>query len=154
LYTALEKAYKAMVTSAFTGQPISSGTGLVDEGKSLSLVQVLLDRDYATGVGFLAQDIDPSVANVGLAEILGVDLGFEHSHFDTEHTLSNFRRCAWLPRLIDRTGWNGFPAEEAILAKARRQVKDLIAQYKKPEGREDQLAALQAVMDRATRELL
>ena len=154
MYTALEKAYKAMVTSAFTGQPISSGTGLVDEGKTLSLVQVLLDRDYATGVGFLAQHIDPSPANVGLAEILKVDLGFERSHFDTGHTLANFRRCAWLPRVVDRSGWNGFAAEEAILAEARQQVRDLLAQYRKPEGRDDQLDALQAVLNRAAKELL
>jgi trimethylamine:corrinoid methyltransferase-like protein len=153
MYTALEKAYKAMVTSAFTGQPLSSGTGLVDEGKTLSLVQMLLDRDFATGAGFLAQVIDPSPGNLALAEILEVGLGFEHSHFDTEHTLSNFRRCAWLPQLIDRSGWNGFAAEEAILAKARQGVKDILAEYRKPEGREEQLAALRGVLERARREL-
>jgi trimethylamine:corrinoid methyltransferase-like protein len=44
LYTALEKAYKAMMVSAFTGQGIAAGTGLLDEGKLMSAVQLLLDR--------------------------------------------------------------------------------------------------------------
>jgi len=154
LYTALEKAYKALLVTAFTGQPPGAGSGLVDEGKTLSLVQLLLDRDYAAGVGQLAHSIDPTAERIAMPTILEVGVGLSRNYFETDHTLSHFRSSVWLPQLVDRSGWNGSAAEEEVLAQTGARVNDLISQYEKPEGREDQLAAMRQVVERAGRELL
>jgi len=45
LYTALEKAYKSMTIAAFTGQHPPIGQGMLDEGKIISPVQLLLERE-------------------------------------------------------------------------------------------------------------
>ncbi len=153
LYAALEKAYKALLVTAFTGQPPAGGTGLVDEGKTLSLVQVLLDREYATGAAQLARVLDPTPENLALPTILEVGVGLNRNFFESAHTLEHFRSCLWLPKLLDRSGWGGFEAEAQVLARAREQVDALLAQYRKPQGREEQLERMRAVFERARREL-
>lgn len=154
LYTALEKAYKALLVTAFTGQSPGAGSGLVDEGKTLSLIQLLLDREYASGARLLARSIDPTPEKIALPTILEIGVGLSGNYFETDHTLAHFRSSVWLPELLDRSGWNGFAAEEEVLAKTRARVNDLISQYEKPDGREDQLAAMRQVVERAKRELL
>lgn len=154
LYAALEKAYKSAVVSAFTGQPLSGGQGMVDEGKTLSALQVLLDRDYAAAASHLAREFDPTPENIALDEILEVGLGLGRSHLETSHTLTRFRDSLWLPQFVDRAGYAGFEAEERILARCADQVDELLASYEKPEGREEQLAELRAIVRRAEASLL
>jgi len=154
LYTALEKAYKAMTIAAFTGRHPSIGQGMLDEGKTLSPVQLLLERDLAAGIRHYARTVEATPELMGLDEIFGVDLGIGTSHMATEHTLRHFRQCMWLPDLIDRAGWGGPQAEAAILAKAQRKVRDLIDAYQKPEVDPDKLARMRQVVERARKELL
>jgi len=153
LYTALEKAYKALLVTAFTGQPTGAGSGLIDEGKSLSLVQLLLDREYSMGAGQLGRLVDPTPERIALPTIEEVGIGIERSYLTSEHTAANFRSSLWLPKLIERSGWNGFGAEAEVLAKAREQVRETIARYEKPEGREEQLAEMRKVVEKARDEL-
>lgn len=153
LYAALEKAYKSAVVTAFTGQSLSSGGGMVDEGKTLSAVQILLDREFATGAAHLAREFDPSPENVALDEILEVGIGIGTSHLETMHTAKRFRDSLWLPALMDRAGHGGFDAEEAILAECADRVDALLAAYEKPEGREEQLAEMRAIVERAREEM-
>ncbi len=154
LYAALEKAYKSMTVAAFTGQSLSAGSGMLDEGKTMSPVQLILDREFAAGSGHLARDFDPTPENLALGEILEVGIGFGMSHLETTHTAQRFRDSLWLPKLMDRAGYAGFEREEEILAQAADEVDRLLASYEKPEGREDQLAAMREVIERAKRELL
>ncbi len=149
LYAALEKAYKSAVVTAFTGQALASGGGMVDEGKTLSAVQILLDREFATGATNLTRTFDPSPENIALDEILEVGIGIGTSHLETMHTAKRFRDSLWLPTLMDRAGYAGFEAEETILAECADRVDALLAAYEKPEGREEQLAEMRAIIERA-----
>ncbi len=75
------------------------------------------------------------------------------NYLETMHTARHFRECLFMPQLVERRGWNGAADDAAMVAKARAQVAELQAQYVKPEGREDKLAAMRTVMERAAKEL-
>jgi trimethylamine--corrinoid protein Co-methyltransferase len=154
LYAALEKAHKSMTIAAWQGHHGGPGGGLLDEGKTLSPVQLLLDREFAAGSQQYARGIDLSLDGIGMEAILEVGVGVQANYLQSEHTLRHFREALWLPAILDRSGWNGAEHEARVLAKAQEQVNALVAQYRKPEGREDQLAALRAVIDRARGHLL
>jgi trimethylamine--corrinoid protein Co-methyltransferase len=154
LYAALEKAYKSMTVSAFTGQALSSGGGMLDEGKILSPIQILLDREVASASAHLSREFDPGPENIAMDEILEVDLGISTSHLQTMHTATRFRDSVWLPKLIDRSGYAGFEREEEILEECADRVDALLAEYEKPEAREDALAEMRAIIDRAREDLL
>ncbi|MEA3400135.1 MAG: trimethylamine methyltransferase family protein [Armatimonadota bacterium] len=154
LYAALEKAYKTMTVAAFAGQPLSCGGGMVDEGKILSPVQILLDREFASGSTHLCREFDPSPENIAMDEILEVGVAMGTSHLETMHTARRFRDSLWLPELMDRSGYAGSEREEQILQKAADRVDELLESYEKPEGREEQLTAMREVVERARQELL
>lgn len=154
LYAALEKAYKAMTIAAFSGRHPSIGSGLLDTGKVLSPVQLLIERDFTAGVRHFARTVDPSPELLALEEIADIGLGIDRSHLGTEHTLRHYRDSLWLSALLDRSGWAGPEYEARILGKARERVADLRAAYRKPEIDDRKLARLRAIVAKARRELL
>lgn len=154
MYAALEKAYKAMTIAAFTGEHPDVGTGMLDEGKVLAPVQLLLERELGLGVQHYAAEPVFDAADIAMDDIRHVGFGLTTNHLSTDHTLANFRRCMWLPELLDRAGYDGAVSDARALDRAQGRVRDLLAAYRKPEGREDQLAAMRVVFDRARRELL
>lgn len=154
LYTALEKAYKSVLASAFTGQPLAAGTGLIDNGRALSPAQLLLDRDFTTAMAQYSREVNPTPENLALDTIEQVGVGLHTNYLEADHTVRHFRAALWLPEILDRSGWRGMETEEAVIEKAVGKFQDLLAQYRKPEGRDDQLAAMRAVVERAQRELL
>ena len=153
LYAALEKAYKAMMIAAFSGRHGSMGGGMLENGKTLAPVQLMLERDMAAGMACFGTGVDPTPENIGISSIAEVDLGFVTNHMASEHTLRHFRSSLWLPQFIDRMGWNGAPSDAEMLDKAQAAVNDMIGRYEKPEGREDKLAKMREVVDRAARAL-
>jgi trimethylamine:corrinoid methyltransferase-like protein len=153
LYAALEKAYKSAVVTAFTGQPLSSGSGMVDEGKTMSAVQLLLDREYASAAEHLARQFEPSEDNIAMDDILEVGLGIGQSHLETMRTAKRFRDSLWLPDLIDRSGYAGFEREDEILQETADRVDALLTEYEKPTGREDELAEMRKIVERARAEM-
>jgi trimethylamine:corrinoid methyltransferase-like protein len=153
LFAVLEKMYKAMMVAAFTGQHPGVGSGMLECGKTMCPVQLLLERDYLGSLGIFARKIDPTPDNLAFDTMLDVGLGFERNYFESQHTLKGFRGNVWLPHLMARDGWRGGAQDEALLAKAQNQIDELVAQYRKPEGREDKLAKMRAVVERARREL-
>jgi trimethylamine:corrinoid methyltransferase-like protein len=153
LYAALEKAYKAMMIAAFTGQHPSPGQGMLEEGKTLSPVQLLIERDLAAGIGHLARPVNPTAENIAMETIMEIGSGFTSNYLQSDHTLSNYRACCWIPELIDRSGWRGPEHEAQMLEATRAKIRAALSQYEKPVGREDQLEAMRAVVDRARREL-
>jgi trimethylamine--corrinoid protein Co-methyltransferase len=154
LYAVLEKHYKAMTVAAFTGTHPSLGQGMLECGKTICAAQLMLERDLAGSLSALGRSIDPTPENLALDTIADIGLGLSRNHLQSEHTLRHFRDSLWLPELVDRSGWNGPETEAAALDRAQSRADELIAQYRKPEGREDKLRALRAVMERAGRELL
>ena len=154
LFAAYEKAYKAMTVAAFTGRHPSVGSGMLDEGKILAPVQLMIERDMGLGVRHFGREIEATAENIALSTIRDVGIGLQRNYLETEHTLRNFRECIWLPELIDRSGWNGCENEGNVLQKAHSKVESLVGEYVKPEGREDKLAAMRAVVERARKHLL
>lgn len=154
MYAALEKAYKSMTIAAFTGRHPELGHGLLDEGKSLSAVELLLERDLAGGIAQFGREIAPTADNLALSGILEVGLGLDANHLGLEHTARNFRSCLWLPTFIERSGWNGFDQERQMLDRIQDQVNALTAEYHKPDDRADKLAAMRAIVERAAQSLL
>ena len=152
LYAGLEKALKAMTISAFTGQPLGCGGGMVDEGKTLSPVQLIIDREYAAAMNHLAGDFDPTPERIGLDHIIEVDLGLTYNHMESPHTLEHLRDSLWLPELMDRSGWTA-ELEAKVIERIRDHIRELLASYVKPEGREEQLAEMRKVVEKARREL-
>jgi len=154
LYAALEKAYKAMTIAAFTGQHPGIGQGMLDDGKILAPVQLMLERDLGLGVRNLEREVDPTPENIAMPSIVEVDLGLHTNHVISEHTLKHFRSALWLPEFIERSGFEGPEQEQRMLDKAQAKVNELLAQYEKPEGREEQLAEMRKVVERARTELV
>ncbi len=154
MYTALEKAYKAMTIAAFTGCHPGIGQGMLDEGKMISPLQLLLERELSTGLQTFAGPIRPTAERIGLPSIVEVGIGSSTNHLEVAHTMRHFRSCLWLPQLIERAGWDGFENEAQLLDKVQRKVETLIMEYSKPPGREEKLAAMRAVVKRATERLL
>ncbi len=154
LYAAREKAYKAMTIAAFTGQHPQVGEGMLETGKTISPVQLLLDREVTRELQALAADFTVTREAIGLDAIREVGFGLGTNYLQTEHTLRHFRAAAWIPSLLDRAGGKDYADEEALLARAREQVRALIAAYEKPEVDPDTLARLRAVVERAERALI
>ncbi|MFQ5809110.1 MAG: trimethylamine methyltransferase family protein [Armatimonadota bacterium] len=154
LYAAYEKAYKAMTIAAFTGYHPGVGSGMLDEGKILAPVQLMLERDVGLGVRHFGREIEATAENITLPTMRDVGLGLQRNYLETEHTLRNFRECLWLPELIDRSGWNGAANEDKMLRKAHSRAESLVGEYTKPEGREEKLVAMREVVERARKHLL
>ena len=142
-----------MTIAAFTGQHPTIGQGMLEEGKTISPVQLLLERDLATGLQGIGGGLVPTPDMIGLSAIHQVDLGLHTSYLETEHTLNHFRHSLWLPEFIERAGWDGPDAEKQVLDRTQEKVDSLVAQYSKPEGRGEQLAAMRAVVEKAKAEL-
>ncbi len=153
LYAALEKAYKAMTIAAFTGDHPQIGEGMVDDGKVLSDVQLLLDREMGLGVRQYAREVTASDDLISLPTILDVGFGEKASYLTTDHTALSFRASLWLPRLMARTGWAGDEDEQALLRRLRDEARSLIDAAPKPEGREDVLAGMRGIVEKARTDL-
>jgi trimethylamine:corrinoid methyltransferase-like protein len=149
LYAVLEKMYKAMMVAAFTGRHPGVGSGMLECGKTMCPVQLLLERDFLGSLDLFAHTIDPTPENLAFDTMLEVGLGFGRNYFESLHTLHSFRGNVWLPNLMARDGWRGGAQDETLLAKAQAQMTELVAQYRKPEDREEKLIRMRAVMERA-----
>ena len=153
-YAALEKAYKAMTIAAFTGRHPGIGQGMLDKGKILSPVQLLLERELGLGVQLLSRQVDVTPETIGLDTIVEVGFGLHRSYVDRDHTLMHFREDNWLPPITDRSGYTGPEQEEAVLTRLQEKVDELIASYQKPEVDPDRLARMRKVVERARKELV
>jgi trimethylamine--corrinoid protein Co-methyltransferase len=153
LYAALEKAYKAMTIAAFTGDHPQIGEGMLDNGKVLSEVQLLLERELGIGLGHLARHIAARGDDMALDEVLEVGFGERSSHLTTDHTALNFRSSLWLPEFIGRAGWTGSEGEQALLQRLKERSESLVVEAPSPENREGELAKMRSVLERARRDL-
>ena len=152
MYATLEKHYKAMTVAAFTGHHPGLGQGMLECGKIIAPVQLIIERDFAAAMGKYGREIAPTADNLGLPTIfLHVYLGLKSYYLQSLHTLEHFRAGSWLPQLANRWGWSGPQQDEILLDRAQQKVEQLLAQYVKPQGRDYELAKLRAVMERASR---
>jgi len=152
-FAAWEKAHKAMTIAAFTGAHPSNGQGMLEEGKTLSPVQLLLEREVALGLQLYGKQVEVGPDTIALDTIIDVGFGIGKTYMNQDHTLDHFRDDTWLPPILDRSGYAGPEWEKAVLDKLQEKVDELIASYQKPEGREDKLAKMREVVERAKKEL-
>jgi trimethylamine--corrinoid protein Co-methyltransferase len=153
-FAAYEKAYKALLIAAFSGRHPSIGQGMLDKGRILCPVQLLLERDLAVGCGMLAGPIEVSEDTLALDSILEVGFGIGQNHLGTEHTVRHFREALWCPALMERTPWEGEAKERRTLERLQAKVQDLIASYRKPERDPAVLEQLRQVVARARKDLV
>ena len=153
-FAAWEKAYKSMTIAAFTGVNPGIGGGMVEDGKTLSPVQLLLERELGLGVQLYSKPLDVSAETIALDTIVEVGFGIGNSYLTKDHTLNHFRDDTWVPAILDRSGYAGPEWEQGILDRFQDKVDELIASHRKPEGRDDQLRRMREVVERARRELL
>ena len=91
-------------------------------------------------------------ASLGLETIEDVGFGLDRNFLQEDHTVSRFKQECWLPVFYGRNGWT--PEEDrAIKEKALQKAEEVVADYRKPTGREEPLAKARAVVERARREL-
>ncbi len=154
MYAVMEKAHKAMTIAAFSGQHPTIGGGMLDNGKILAPVQLILERDFSTGAGHLARKAEVTDETIAMDDIIDIGVGLDKNHLMTDRTCARFRDSVWLPDLIDRSGYEGTASDEKLLAAAHEKFEALLDQYEKPTGREDQLAEMRKVVDRARTDLL
>jgi trimethylamine:corrinoid methyltransferase-like protein len=109
----------------------------------------MVEWDLYDGAWQYARTVDPSKENLAMEAIEEVGLGLATNHLQTRHTLEHFRSCFWLPRFVDRAGWKGAESDRAMLDKAQAAIEELLASYRKPEGRDGQLAEMRKVAERA-----
>jgi len=152
-FAAWEKAYKGMTLAAFTGV-CGVGSGMVEDGKTLSPVQVLLERELGLGVQLYSKQLDVTPETIALDTIVEVGFGIGASYMDQDHTLEHFRDDTWLPPTIDRSGYAGPEWEQGVLDRLQAKVDELIASHRKPEGRGDKLARMREVVERARADLV
>ena len=122
LYAALEKAYKAMTIAAFTGRHPPTGEGMLEEGKTLSPVQLLIERDLAGGLGHFARQVEVTDELLGLEAILDVGVGLETNYLESEHTLRHFRQEIWQAKLANRDN------PETWVEKGSRRYEEIVTQ--------------------------
>lgn len=149
MYAVLEKLYKSMTVAAFTGYHPGIGQGMLECGKTLSPAQLMLERDMSAGLRQYGRMPQPCAETLPLDLVTDVDLGLKSNYLEARHTLEHFRECLWLPEFVDRSGYAGPQSDEAALAAAHARVQELVASHEKPEGREEQLAAMREVIQRA-----
>ena len=153
-FAAMEKAYKAMTIAAFTGSHPTIGQGMLDQGKTLSVVQLLLERELSLGVQLWAKQVEVTPETIGLEAIIDVGFGVERSYVESDHTLAHFREDAWLPPIMDPSGYSGLAQEEAVLDRLQEKADALVAGYRKPDVDPGKRARMRRVVERARRELL
>jgi len=153
-YAAMEKAYKAMTIAAFTGEHPGVGSGMLEEGKTLCPVQLLLEREMASGVQLFGRPVGPPVGTAELETICDVGLGLERSYLTEDETLYHYRDHLWCPEHMDRSGWNGAETDATVLGRMQEEADALVAAYTKPEVDPAKLEAMRVIVERARADLL
>jgi trimethylamine:corrinoid methyltransferase-like protein len=152
-FAAWEKAYKAMTIAAFTGRYPGVGSGMVEDGKTLSPVQILLERELGLGVQLYCKPVDVTPETIAMDTIVEVGFGMGTSYTTKDHTLDHFRADTWLPPTMDRSGYAGPEWEKRVLDRLQDKVDAVKSAYVKPTGRDEQLRQMRQIVERARTEL-
>jgi len=152
LYCTLEKAYAAMVATAFTGYHPDIGVGHMDSGLTISPVQLIIDRDFSKSLRFLDKPLI-NKETLGMEAILEIGFGKKENFMSHSHTIKNMKGSSWIPEYFTREGWSP-EIEEKTVKNALEKVKEIKAGYKKPEGREDKVEKAKQVIEKAKKGFL
>jgi len=107
------------------------------------------DRDTAAR---FARRIQASAENIALGDIIETSLGGP-GHLLSAHTATRFRDSLYLPGLLDRAGHAGAESDDALLARAVEQKRELLTAYTRPDIDPDTLQQMRRIAERAERDL-
>ncbi len=155
LPAAYEKVMKAILISEYVGTAPYLGIGLVENGKTYSREQTLLNLEMGEFLQRYYHGFEVNEETMAVDEIMEVGFGRGQSFMETDHTLRHFREV-WYPRYLDRSLWEDGPRELAkdreVMQKVSAEVKEIEDRYVPPEIDSDKLAALQVVVDEAAQQ--
>lgn len=145
LFTTLEKAHFSMTVAAFTGYHPDIGVGHLDAGLAVSPTQFLLDYEFTQSLSWLKK-VEVDEESISLDEI--IDAGFSSDYISREKTLNIMTKSTWLPAVWPRSGWSP-EEEEKSKQKCHAKIQRLLNDYKPPEGREELLPKIDAIIKKA-----
>ena len=148
-----ERIAKQMATAALCGR-IGFHLGSLDGAAIFSREQAMLDLETGRALWRLYHGADFSDEALALEEILRE--GHRGNFFASEHTLRHFRE-AWLPRIMRREmlddAMGEMRSDAHLLDRARDRWQALLADHEPTSHDPALIDDLQAVVDRARREL-
>lgn len=146
----IEKTYTLLYTALSGVDVIHDAVGgLLSTAMVSSYEQMLLDDELCTMVNRGLEGVAVNAESLALDLISG--LGQHGNYISTEHTLLNFRKELFLPRLFDRRSSPERKEEDlGILEKARSRAKEILATHHprplSPETEEKMDQVLQQVL--------
>ena len=152
-----DKVFKGMAYWLLTGQ-VGRRMGNVQAGKAVSPTQMMIDFELNRELERLAGGVEVTEETLALDVIEKYGMDFGLTYIEADHTYRNFRKSIWHPELMDRSAWRS-PEEERkkerkMLLEAEAKWRDALARYEPPDIPDETIRAVDAVVERAKRELL
>lgn len=132
--------------------------GELEAGRTFSPTQAMLDIDVNEFLHRLLRGFEVDKEKLALEVIAHLGAGTGKSYLDTEHTLRNFRKVQWFPKILDRTIFEDVAKEtekeEEILRKADQRWREALKKYEPPKLDKAILKDVQEVLKKAKKEML
>jgi trimethylamine--corrinoid protein Co-methyltransferase len=130
LQAGVERATLCLV-AVLAGAELVSGLGWLDNSNVFSPELLVSDCEMAEEVRQIARGAQFDAESLALEIIERVGPG---GHFlEQDHTLRNFRRVVWYPRLWERSARMPEPGpEQQLRQRIRRRIADLIEGHRPP----------------------
>lgn len=157
IQAAFLKTYRQMAFGATVS--LSLPVGLLDNGAVFSPAQAMLDLDMNRAQFEFGRGLEVSDETLCLGLIESLEFCEKSTYLESDHTLEHFREVLWAARMFDRSYRRAETltpqeADTALLRKADRAWRDLVAGQKPPELEGRFLAELDRIAEAARAELL
>lgn len=123
----LEKVYSAIL-SLIAGVRSFCSVGVLGGAQIASLVQIIIDAEFADLVKRLLAGIDCSKERLAMDVIKRIGIG--GNFLEDEHTFKYFRKELWFPQITDRKSVNDWlKNKETMVDKAKEKAKKILREY-------------------------
>ncbi len=142
-----------LALGAAAGADIFGHMGISGVDQATSLDMLVFQNEVIRYVESVLRDSDFTDDAFGFEDLAAVGPG--GTFIDRDHTAAHFRRELWQPRLLDRQFYEAWrdTGSQTVEARCHDQCQDLLGTHR-PEAMEvDQVAAIDAIVDAARREL-
>lgn len=150
-----EKTFTQFVFAGIANVPLEHG--ILDSGRVYSASQFMLDLEFNQGICRFFQGLQVDDDSLAIEVIEEICEKGSNTFIEADHTLDHVRDF-WTPQFLDRAGKPLAPTwaegEQELLDKADAKWRRILADYTPPEIDEDKQAAVEAVVERARRDLL
>jgi len=156
MQTVYEKLFKALWTYQYLGFTCF-GPGLLEAGQTFSPAQAMLEMDIWDTCSCMFKDLDAGGEEVPFETIDRV-VRENGTFLDTEHTMEWFRESLYEPKVLDRSARRSDREEtlkaEGLMDRAQARYDQMVRTAKEYTAPEDVCKAVDAVVERAKRELM